>query len=77
MSIYRDSSGSAWHDETIDIPNGGWGSSPGDWNGAKTATQSQEIPNRVMLVLPISRDVVDGPRGLVFLPGWYGMVLGA
>ena len=30
-----------------------------------------------MLVLPISRDVVDGPRGLVFSPGWYGVVLGA
>ena len=32
----------------------GWGSNPEDWNGAKTATQSQEIPNGVMLVLPIS-----------------------
>ena len=30
-----------------------------------------------MLVLPIPRDVVDGRRGLVLLPGWYGVVLGA
>ena len=28
-----------------------------------------------MLVLPISRDVAGGPRGLVFSPGWYGVVL--
>ena len=30
-----------------------------------------------MLVLPIPWDVVDGSRGLVFSPGWYGVVLGA
>ena len=47
------------------------------WNGAKTAARSQEIPSRVVLVLPISRDVAGGPRGLVFSPGWYGVVLGA
>ena len=53
MKIYLENSGSAWHDETIDIPTEGWGSNPGDWNGAKTAAQSQEIPSGVMLVLPI------------------------
>ena len=47
------------------------------WNGAKTAARSQEIPSRVMLVLPISRDVAGGPRGLVFSPGGYGVVLEA
>ena len=47
------------------------------WNGAKTAARSQEIPSRVVLVLPISRDVAGGPRSLVFSPGWYGVVLEA
>ena len=45
--------------------------------GPKTAAQSQEIPSGVSLVLPISRDMAGGPRGLVFSPGWYGVVLGA
>ena len=45
--------------------------------GPKTAARSQEIPSGGSLVLPISRDVAGGPRGLVFSPGWYGVVLGA
>ena len=43
----------------------------------KTAARSQEIPSGVSLVLPISQDVAGGPRGLVFSPGWDGVVLGA
>ena len=54
MNIYLDSSGNAWHDETIDIPEMEAKAVTLETGiGAKTATQSQEIPNGVMLVLPI------------------------
>ena len=45
--------------------------------GPKRRHDLRKFPARVMLVLPISRDVAGGPRGLVFSPGWYGVVLEA
>ena len=53
--IYIRNSGSAWHDETIGIPETKARAVTLETGiGAKTAAQSQEIPNGVMLVLPIS-----------------------
>ena len=45
MKIYLENSGSAWHDETIDIPNGGLGQQPWrlEWgqNGGTISGNSQ------------------------------------